>query len=407
MTGSPPSGLRAFLLICVLALLSIFPPLATDMYLAAMGDIAGALDASHAAAELSLSVFFLGLCVGQLIFGPLIDAYGRKLPLVGGTVLFTMTSVGLLLTDNVVIFNGLRFLQALGACAGMVVGRAVVMDLYDGRKAARVLTILVMLMTLGPILSPTLGSILLVSFGWQSIFVALVVVGAAALVLVMLVVPETLPADGRKERALTGALRHYGVLACRIRFLLPTMVTALVQAPMFAFITASSGVFQGSFGLSSLAYGLLFGLIASSLVIFGQINSWLLHRYEPAQILSAGLPVLVLSSAVLLIVSGTDTIWFLVAPLWVSLGLVGLLSANVMTIAMEGSPEAAGIGSAGIGAVQFAFAFATSTVVALAGTGSAAPMAAAIFLCALAGSGLWAGFGRRLAADPEWEAGAS
>ena len=134
---------RAFAVTATLGLLSLFPPLATDMYLAALGDLAASMDATHTAAELSLSIFFLGLCFGQILIGPLTDTYGRKRPLLVGTVLFTVTSVALPMMNDIAWFNALRFLQAIGASAGMVVGRAMVKDLYEGQKAAKVMTVLV------------------------------------------------------------------------------------------------------------------------------------------------------------------------------------------------------------------------------------------------------------------------
>ncbi len=391
MSQPSPTGLRAALVIAVLALLSIFPPLATDMYLSALGDLAEAFDATDAAAEMSLSVFFLGLCLGQVIVGPLADAIGRRLPLLAGTALFTATSVGLLLVDDIAVFNVLRLLQAIGACAGMAVGRAIVTDLYEGRKVAKVLTVLVALMTLGPILSPFLGSLLLAGFGWRSIFVTLVIVGVAAFGLTMAFIPESLPQEKREPGALRHALGHFATLAARRRFVVPALVTALIQAPMFAFITASSGVFQGGFGLSGTSYGILFGVIASALVVFGQINNQLLNRYDPEQVLGAGLPVFAAAAATLVLVSSSGQLWLLVAVLWVTLGMVGLLSANGMTVAMAGSPEAAGLGSAGIGAVQFGTAFATSSLVALAGSDTATPMAVAMLAAATLACALWAG----------------
>lgn len=394
MTETSPTGLRATLIVVVLALLSIFPPLATDMYLAGIGDVADSLGASRPAAELSLSLFFLGLCVGQLIMGPLIDAFGRKGPLLIGTAVFTLSSVALLLVDDIVVFNGLRFVQAIGACAGMVVGRAVVTDLYQGRRAAKVMTVLVMLMTLGPILAPTAGSLLLTTLGWRSIFVFMVVVGALALVLAQLVLPETLPRARRHEDAFARAFLHYRTLLWRRQFILPALVGGLIQAAMFAFITASPGVFQGSFGLSSVAYGVLFGCIASALVIFGQVNNMLLNRYEPQQVLSAGLLLLLAAAVVLVLVSGTSVLWVLVVPLWVALGMVGLLSANAMSVAMAASPDGAGIASAGIGAIQFGLAFATSTLVSLAGTETAGSLVWAILVLAVLAVLCW-GYLRR------------
>ena len=389
MTVPPSKSFGSSLIICVLALLSIFPPLATDMYLSAIGELAVALDASHAATELSLSLFFLGLCVGQLLIGPLIDVYGRKLPLLLGAGLFVMTSIALLIVRDVHVFNALRFLQAIGACAGMVVGRVIVMDLYEGRKAAKVLTILVMLMTLGPILAPFLGSLLLGAFGWESIFVVLVLIGVLAFVLVAAIIPETLPVSKRRSGTVGASFGHLFLLARRRHFILPALATSFVQAPMFAFITASSGVFQGVYGLSSTNYGVVFGLIATALIVFGQINTWLLNRYSPPRIVSGALPLFMLMAIVLLVNSSSTSIWLVAIPLWVSLGMVGLLAANMMSIAMAGSKDAAGLGSAAIGALQFAVAFTVSSLVAIAGTDSATPMALAILISALIGSTIW------------------
>lgn len=152
-------------IIATLALLSIFPPLATDMYLPALGALAIDFNTSTSSAEMSLSIFFLGLGIGQLVMGPLIDKYGRKLPLIIGTLLFIITSIALIFVKDITIFNSLRFVQALGACSGMVISRAIVTDLYQGQQAAKNMTILVMLMTIGPIISPTLGSVFFEFFG--------------------------------------------------------------------------------------------------------------------------------------------------------------------------------------------------------------------------------------------------
>ncbi|GGD72015.1 multidrug effflux MFS transporter [Croceicoccus mobilis] len=378
----------AALMIGVLALLSIFPPLATDMYLSAMDDLARALNASASATEMSLSIFFFGLCIGQFIIGPLIDAHGRKLPLLAGTMLFCMTSLGLLLVRDVTIFNALRLFQAIGACAGMVVGRAIIADIYRGRKAAQVLTILVMLMTLGPILAPFLGSLLLAAFGWQSIFVCMLAVGIAALFLSMALIPETLPRSDRQPGAMRKAAGTFARLARTPVFILPALTVGFVQAPMFAFITGSSGIFQGVFGLSATEYGILFGVIASALVVFGQLNSMLLKRFDADQLLNRGLPVFAACAALLVTAALSGDFWLIVVPLWFTLGMVGLLTANAMDAAMRAAP-AAGIGSAAIGALQFGFAFLTSTLVALLGTDSAMPMVLVILAASVLANAAW------------------
>ena len=358
------SSSRAFAVTETLGLLSLFPPLATDMYLAALGDLATSMNATHTAAELSLSLFFLGLCFGQILIGPLTDTYGRKGPLLIGTVLFTVTSLVLPLLSDIAWFNAVRFIQAIGASAGMVVGRAMVKDLYEGRKAAKVMTVLVMLLTLGPIASPTLGSLLLEAFGWRSIFATMALISLVALVLSVITLPETLPAEGRQPRPFrTGAKTAKRLLSER-GFLIMALVAGLIQSGMFAFITGSSGVFQGIFGLSSIGFGLMFAAIATALIIFGRINGMLLNHYSPEQILTAVLPLL----------SQTSSLLVFAIPLWISIGCVGLLSANAMSIAMSLTEKGAGMGSALLGAIQFALAFAVSTSVAIGGAGTALPM---------------------------------
>jgi len=380
---------RAFAVTATLGLLSLFPPLATDMYLAALGELAASMNATHTAAELSLSIFFLGLCFGQILIGPLTDTYGRKRPLLVGTVLFTVTSIALPLMNDIAWFNALRFLQAIGASAGMVVGRAMVKDLYEGQKAAKVMTVLVMLLTLGPIASPTMGSLLLEAFGWRSIFATMALISLVALTLSVVSLPETLPAQDRQPAPIHDGLKAAKRLLSQRGFVTMALVAGLIQSGMFAFITGSSGVFQGIFGLSSIGFGIMFAVIATALIIFGRINGILLNRFSPEQILKTVLPLFAASTILLTLLSQTDSLLVFVVPLWVSIGLVGLLSANAMSLAMELTKAAAGMGSALLGAIQFALAFAVSSFVAVGGASTALPMALGLAIPACAASLLY------------------
>jgi len=378
----------------ILGLLSLFPPLATDMYLAGLGDLASSMNASHTAAEFSLSIFFLGLCFGQLLIGPLSDAYGRKRPLLLGTALFIATSIALPLMNDIALFNALRFVQAIGASAGMVVGRAIVKDLYEGRRAAQVMTVLVMLLTIGPIVSPTLGSLLLEAFGWKSIFATMAAISTVAFILSLMILPETLPAANRKTRPLVNGARAAVMLLSQRKFVTMALVAGCVQGGMFAFITGSSGVFRGIFGLSALNFGIMFAVIAVALIIFGKINGALLNKNSPERILTVGLPCFVASTLILALMSGTQSLWILAIPLWISIGMVGLLSANAMAITMELAAEGAGMGSALLGAIQFAIAFTVSSCVAL-GTGAttALPLALGLLIPASIATFLFFVFG--------------
>lgn len=391
MTSTTRKTASAGLIIAVLALLSIFPPLATDMYLSGMDQIADALGASSAAVELSLSLFFLGLCVGQLFMGPIIDGYGRKVPLLIGVGVFTLTAIGLLLVSNVIAFNGLRVIQAMGACAGMVVGRAMVSDLYEGRQAAKTMSVLVMLMTIGPIISPFLGSLLVSWSGWRAVFYTMVVVGVVAAALAQIVLPESLPKEQRGEKAVRNAFSGYGRLLRSAQFCVPTIVTSLVQAAMFAFITASAGVFKGFYGLDNITYGIMFGVVALALVVFSHANTWFLNWFAPEKLINVGLPVFVVMAALLFVIRGVDNMWVFIVPLWVAIGFVGLLSANLMSVSMEAARGSAGVGSALIGACQFGVAFLCSSGVALIDADDATPMAFGILVPAVLALLIWFG----------------
>ncbi|MCJ2184264.1 multidrug effflux MFS transporter [Novosphingobium sp. 1949] len=397
---TPPVGARKAALVGVLALLSIFPPIATDMYLSGLHDVATYYRTDAAGAEMSLSIFFFGLGLGQLITGPLIDALGRKLPVLGGVALFAASSLALLLVDDISAFNALRLLQALGGCVGMVVGRTLVMDLYEGREAARTLTVLVMLMTVGPIVSPFLGSLMVEQWGWRSIFGLMVAIGALSLVLSALIVPETLPRAARGHGALRRAFTQYGELLRRPTYRWAVVCVALVQAAMFAFITASAGVFKTDFGLGNLAYGLAFGVIAIALVLASQANAVLLRRYSPEQLTRAALGPFIAAALWLTLISGTQSLWALMVPLWLAMAGVGLLSANTMAMAMAAAGTRTGVGSSLLGAVQFAVAFLASSLVAHAPGSNALGLALGFLVPAVLATLVWFALYRKAASRP-------
>lgn len=317
-----------------------------------------------------------------------------------GIAVFVVTSVVLMVTSNIYVFNTLRVFQAMGACAGMVVGRAIISDLYQGREAAKAMTVLVMMLTIGPIVSPTLGSVLLAAFGWRSIFLVMVLFGILAFALAYKVVPETLPMAERAQKPLRSGAGAMARLIVERDFLPAALVAACIQAGMFAFITGSSAVFQTVFGFSTFQFGAVFAAIATALLVFAQINKALLNRYRAEAILRIGLWVHVAIAVVLIPVSGSGSVWLFVPVLWLSIGMVGLLSANAMALAMAAGRQGAGVTSAMLGAIQFISAFAVSACVALAAEGSALPLALGIFIPAAIALVVNAALSRKTIAEP-------
>lgn len=371
-------------LIGTLGLLAAFAPLATDMYLASFPALAETFSASEAEVQLGLSMFFLGLSVGQLVYGPLIDRFGRRLPLLAGIGLFVASSLALTVAPTIESFVFLRFLEAVGGCAGMIIGRAIIRDLFDEREGARVLSIMMMIMGVAPVLAPSLGAIILGFADWQSIFLALALFGVLCLTLATLWLPETLPATQRQSIHPREIARVFATLIGRRAFIVPTLAGAVGFAGLFAFISGSPFVFMEYYGVDQQTYGLLFGANAAGMVAASQVNRILLARLSTRAVFALALAVNVVGGgAVFALALAEAPLPALFAALWITLATVPLIAANTIAIGMSASGTYAGSASSIIGVLQFACASIASAAVGLLSEGTAAAMATVIFACGL------------------------
>ncbi len=256
---------RTFRTTLILSALVAFAPMSIDMYLPALPSLERYFATDTASVQHTLASFFVGLAIGQLFYGPLADRYGRKPPLYFGLSLYVAASAGCALAPGIVSLIGLRFLQAVSGCAGMVVARAVVRDLYDRQESARVFSILLMVMGIAPVVAPLAGGYLLTWFGWRSIFWVLALFGTACLLAVKFRLPETIP-KGLARVPLSSALANYAGLLADRRYLGYALSGGFGQAGMFAYISGSPFVFIDLYGVPAHAYGWLFGLNGLGLV---------------------------------------------------------------------------------------------------------------------------------------------
>ena len=252
---------RILLLGAIIAL----APMSIDLYLPALPTLQQALGGTAAQGQLTLSVYFLGLAMGQLIYGPVSDRIGRRKPLYFGLALYALAALGCTLATDINSLIALRFLQALGGCAGMVIVRAVVRDLYTPQDMARVLSMLLLVMGVAPILAPLIGSWVFVAFGWQAVFGVLVAYGLACLIMAAKYLPETLSRPGEALEFMR-VLKGYGRLLRHRRFMGYALSGGIAQASLFAYIAVSSFVFIDFYALSPTQYGLLFGVNAFGLI---------------------------------------------------------------------------------------------------------------------------------------------
>ncbi len=374
-----------FGLIVILAALMAFAPMAIDMYLPALPELARVFGTGTAQAQITLATFFLGFATGQALYGPVSDRYGRKPPLYVSLTLFTLASIGCAFAPSIDALAGLRFVQALGACAGAVIARAIVRDLFESHEAVKVLSALTLVFGLAPILAPLIGGYLLLWFGWQAIFHALAAFGFIMLIAVHFGLPETHRAENARSLALGAVLGTYWHLLRQRRFLGYALCGGFGSAGMFAYIAGSPHVFIELFGVAPQHYGWLFGTNALGLVIAAQINGWL-HRHAGSHaILNAVTTIQAVAGLALLAdaVTGFGGLIGIAVPLFVFVGSLGFISPNTTVLAMEPFKSTAGAASALMGTLQFTLAACAALGVSLIPVATALPMAAVIAVCGL------------------------
>ncbi|MEV2275424.1 multidrug effflux MFS transporter [Nocardiopsis sp. NPDC049922] len=377
--SAPHPRRHVALLVLVLGVLSAIGPLATDLYLPALPDIAADLGTSEASVKLTLTSVMVGLALGQLVAGPLSDRWGRRVPLLVGMAVFTAATFGCVLVTGVEAFVALRFAQGLSAAAGLVVSRAVVRDVFEGDAAATFFSRLVLLAGLAPMLGPVLGGQLLVLGPWQLIFTALGVVGLATLALVFLALPESLPADRRERTSAAAQLRLFGRLLRDVRFAGPTLTLALSFGMSFTYISAFSFVSQSRFDATPQQFSLVFAVTTLGMIIGNQVNVALVRRVEIHRRLALGLVGSLASVAALPLLEATGLAGLVTvtAALFAMMVCTGLVSPNATALALNGQPpRVAGSGSALLGTVQFGLGSALAATAGLGGPVTLSSMAA-------------------------------
>lgn len=370
--------------ILILGALSAFGPLAIDFYLPGFSAIAQAFGTDEQHVQITLAVYFLGLSIGQLVYGPIADRFGRRVPLLVGVTLFTVSSLACAFAPSLEWLIAARFIQALGGCAGMVLSRAIVSDKCDAVGSAKVFSQLMLVMGLAPILAPMLGGLLVNTLGWRWIFVLLTLFSAAAALAVTLGLPESMPASHPRQ-PLAGAVGRYGRLLVHPTFVGYALTGGIAMAGMFAYVAGSPFVFIKLYGVPAEHYGWLFGSNAAGFIIVAQINARLLAKRGPAYLLGKAIRVYFTAGAVLLGVAALHTaqLWPLLIPLFVCIASLGCIIPNASACAMSGQGRNAGSASALLGCIQFSVAAGAAGLVGVLYDGTARPMALVMTGCAL------------------------
>jgi len=387
-------------LIVVLGLLNAFAPFSTDMYLASFPAIAQTFHTDAGSVQQSLSAFMLGQAIGQIFYGPLTDRFGRRAPLLGGVALFTLSSVGCIFSAGIGSFVAMRFMQAVGACSGMVISRAIVQDHFEEREAVQALSSLMVVQGIGPVLAPILGGYLFGWFGWESVFVFLAAFGILSLWLIMVAVPETLPPAQRRAQSVKEIAGAAWQLMCHREFIVPTLAASIGMSAIFVYISGAPFVIMDLFGVSAQHFGWIFGANAIGMTAAVQINRSLARRYSAGQILHVAVLIQVVASVLVLLAIPTHSLWLFMLPLFGALAMVPVIGANGTAIAMRGTGNLAGTGSSLFGVLFALISCVVCAVLSLLQNGTAWPMAGLILGCAvLAALSMFGGRASRAAAE--------
>ncbi len=386
-----------FYLILILGLLSAVGPFSIDMYLPAFPAIAEGLHSNVARVTLSLSSFFVGISAGQLLYGPLLERFGRKKPLYIGLCAYLVASVGCALASSVDALIVLRLLQALGGCVGMVASRAMVRDLFEVKENAKIFSLLMLVVAVSPIIAPTLGGYVTAVLGWRFVFVMLIIVAIIILIGIYLLLPESKKPDPNFSLKPRPIIKNFAGVIRHPQFYTYAFTGAIAASGLYAYIGGSPYVFMELFKVSEKQYGWIFALIAMGLIGSSQLNSVMLKNYTSEQIIKVALICQSITGITLFLITlfGWSELFSTIFLIFIFLCCQGFTFPNSSALSLAPFGHNAGSASALMGAIQMSIGAFTSALVSLLQNHTALPMTGVMACCAITAFSVFT-FGRKI-----------
>lgn len=378
-----------FGLIFILGLLSMLMPLAIDMYLPSMPTIARDFGVTEGDVQMTLNSYLIGFAAGQLVYGPMADALGRKPVILGGTLIFALASAGCAMSQDIGTFIGMRGLHGFAAAAASVVINALMRDMFTKDEFSRSMSFVVLVMTVAPLLAPIMGGMMMLWFSWHAIFWTIMIAALIAALLVLFFIRETLPKERRQPFRLRIMLGQFVTLFRQKRVLCYMVASGFSFAGMFSFLSAGSFVYIQLYGLTELEFGYCFALNIVFLFIMTTINSRYVRRFGALNMLRTGLVVQLLAGCWLVLAASAD-LGFVAVMIGVAcyVGNIAMITSNAMAVILDDYPHMAGTASSLAGVLRFGIGAGVGAVVASFNMTTVWPMIGAMALCILIAASL-------------------
>lgn len=366
--------------VLILGLLTTIGPFSIDMYLPGFDDIARNLHTDPATVQLTLSSYFIGLAIGQLIYGPLLDRYGRKKPLYVGLGLYIAATAICMQAKDINTLIVLRLIQALGSCGAQVAAMAMVRDLFGAKESAKVFSLLLLVIGASPMIAPTVGGYVVTAFGWRTVFLILGIISVIVTLLTVFLLPESYGAD-RTFSLKPGPIIRNFISVIRIRqFLVSAAAGSFAFGGLFAYVSSSPLLFMNIFHVDKRTYGWIFAFLSVAFIVLSQFNHRLLKRYSSFRIIRVALMGQVTVAVIFLIgaVAGWYALGSTIALLFLYLTFLGFTYPNAAALSLAPFDKNAGTASALLGTLQMGIGALSSVAVSAFSNGTMVPMTAVI-----------------------------
>lgn len=373
---------KYYSLILILGSLTALGPFSIDMYLPGFPAIAEDLNTSTASVALSLSSYFIGISAGQLLYGPLLDKFGRKKPLFIGLLVYILASAGCAFASSIDTLIGLRFIQALGSCAATVASVAMVRDLFPVKDNAKIFALLMLILGVSPMIAPTLGGYVTVAFGWHTIFLILLGLGAFNLIISWLWLPNSYKPDTNLSLKPRPIINGFWTVFKDPQFYAYALTGALAFSGLFAYISGSPLIFMEIFQVKEETYGWIFALLSLGFIGSSQVNTLMLRRYTSQQLIYVALITQTVTALVFFTASinGWLGLTETTVLLFIFLCCLGFVSPNASALSLLPFSKNAGTAAALMGAIQMGIGALASVGVSLFNVKSATPTVSIMLL---------------------------